>query len=278
MTRKTITTLFLCAVWAADAQDAEWLKAMATKSVVYQVPGMDRVKVARDIAYKNVESGSLLCDIYTAENSQQAGPRPGVILIHGGPVPRSPETSPKNWEPFQSWGRLVAASGLSAIAFNHRLYGVKQIRDAVADLQDLMKYLQEHAESLGIQTDHLCLFAFSSGGALLSPYFRETPGFVRCVVAYYAALDTPNTEFSAANQLMQNTGRIPPMFLARAGLDTPMWNGFMQRVLQIGMLKNAPIEFMNHPAGHHGFDVVDDNDRSREIIRRTIEFLQTQLK
>jgi hypothetical protein len=34
---------------------------------------------------------------------------------------------------------------------------------------------------------------------------------------------------------------------------------------------------MNHGTGHHAFDIVDNNDRSREIIRATLDFFMTHL-
>jgi hypothetical protein len=37
---------------------------------------------------------------------------------------------------------------------------------------------------------------------------------------------------------------------------------------------NLTIEGVNHPTGHHGFDIEDNNERSREIIKQTIEFIQ----
>jgi hypothetical protein len=37
------------------------------------------------------------------------------------------------------------------------------------------------------------------------------------------------------------------------------------------------IEVMNHPTGRHGFDIIDSNERSREIIQRALEFLKTNL-
>jgi hypothetical protein len=35
------------------------------------------------------------------------------------------------------------------------------------------------------------------------------------------------------------------------------------------------LEVMTHPNGQHGFDILDSDDRSREIIARTIEVLRT---
>jgi hypothetical protein len=34
---------------------------------------------------------------------------------------------------------------------------------------------------------------------------------------------------------------------------------------------------LNHPRGVHGFDNQTDDDRSREIIRRALEFMKTHL-
>jgi len=34
------------------------------------------------------------------------------------------------------------------------------------------------------------------------------------------------------------------------------------------------IELMNHPTGEHGFDILNNDEGSRAIIRRTIEFIR----
>jgi hypothetical protein len=38
---------------------------------------------------------------------------------------------------------------------------------------------------------------------------------------------------------------------------------------------NLVLEVMTHPNGQHGFDILDSDDRSREIIARTIEVLRS---
>ena len=68
-----------------------------------------------------------------------------------------------------------------------------------------------------------------------------------------------------------------PRLLARAGLDHPLLNAYIERLLRGAIAKNVSIDFMNHPTGHHAFDILDDNARSREIIRATVEFLKTHL-
>jgi len=68
---------------------------------------------------------------------------------------------------------------------------------------------------------------------------------------------------------------FPPIFIARAGLDSADLNAGLDQFVQLALKHNLSIEVVNHAAGHHGFDIEDDNDRSREIIKRTIEFLKT---
>ena len=65
------------------------------------------------------------------------------------------------------------------------------------------------------------------------------------------------------------------MFVARAGLDDASLNAGLDHFVQTALKNNVLLELFNHPAGHHGFDIQDDNDRSREILKRTIEFLKT---
>jgi acetyl esterase/lipase len=36
----------------------------------------------------------------------------------------------------------------------------------------------------------------------------------------------------------------------------------------------ARVELLEHPEGRHGFDTLNDDDRSREIIRRTLDFVR----
>jgi hypothetical protein len=42
--------------------------------------------------------------------------------------------------------------------------------------------------------------------------------------------------------------------------------------------RGASLDLMNHPAGRHGFDILDNDARSREIIRRTLAFLRDHLE
>lgn len=247
----------------------------AQAHIYYLVPGMENVAVKQNLIFKTTEDGDLLFDLYSPVSGDQ--PAAAVILVHGGPVPPNLRTCPKDWGLFHSFGRLLGASGLAAVTFNHRFFGLDKILDAQADIGDLIAHVQSNAGTLGVDADRLCLWFFSGGGVFLADFLRETPANLRCVVAYYAVLHASVPQFSAAAQISETQGRIPPMLIARAGLDAPALNEGIDHFVQQALKKNATIDLLNHATGQHGFDGRDDNERTRDILRRTVDFIRSNL-
>jgi acetyl esterase/lipase len=114
---------------------------------------------------------------------------------------------------------------------------------------------------------------------------------VRCLVAFYAFLDLQGSplhrkylgeeqirQFSPAVALAQNTGPIPPIFVARAGKDQiPDLQPGLDHFVAEAIARNVALEFVNQPDGEHGFDNQPGDPRSREIVRQAVEFLRTNL-
>lgn len=55
------------------------------------------------------------------------------------------------------------------------------------------------------------------------------------------------------------------------------WLTSIDRFLAAAIAHNTAIKFINHPDGQHAFDIFDDDERSRSIVRRTLAFLQEHL-
>ena len=258
-------------------------------AVVYRVPGMDQVHVRRNVVYRTVGDTRLELDVYSPPDAAPGTRCPAVILIHGGPVP--PGTRAKDWAVFVSYGRILAASGFTAVSFNHRFHGPGALADAAGDVAAAVAHVRSHAEELGVDADRIALWAFSGGGPFLSAHLREQWPFVRAVIAYYAALDLQVPPPGAASGITDETRRefsplrflavagekTPPLLVARAGRDNPWLNASIDRFVQEALARSAPLELMTHPTGQHGFDILDDDDRSREIIGRTLDFLKHRL-
>ena len=262
------------------------LAEMIRMRVVLEVPGMDAVNVRRDLAYKTADGQPLHMDVYSPPGP--ARPRPAVILIHGGPIPR---TGAKSMAMFVSYGELLAASGLVAITFDHRFLAAGRITDAAGDVADLVAHVRKSAASLGVDGDRLALWAFSGGGPFLARSLRERPKWLRAIVAFYAVLDlqqpAPGDDSAISTELRRTLSAVdargqsarsaPPMLVARAGLDNPWLNGTIDRFIAKGLNGGAALDVLNHPDGRHSFDILDNDVRSKQIIRRTIEFLRDNL-
>jgi acetyl esterase/lipase len=256
--------------------------------VVYLLPGMDAVAVHANLKYSEVDNPFLLMDIYTPASSSENAAFPIVILLHGA---AGAQYKPKDWGLFRSWGRLIAAAGMLAVVFTHRLgYPKPLLAEAAIDVRNALDYIRAHARPFNADPDRMALFAWSGGGPLLSIPMQQETSFVRCTMAFYAYLDiqrspshieheTPETLkiFSPISYLNRNAHAVP-LFVARAGQDEiPAMNDSIDRFVAEAIAANAALTFMNYPAGEHGFDNQNDDDRSREIIRAALDFLRTHL-
>jgi acetyl esterase/lipase len=287
---RTTIMLLACAILvstsvAQQPQDPPWLKEFAFKRIVYSVPEMTRVKVAKNQIYKRASSEELKMDVYSLPGKQR---RPAVVFIHGGRIPRNLLTTPKDWGAYVSLGQLVAASGFVGVTFNHRFYAWESLADSQSDVMDLIAYVRDNAESLGVEKDRIILWALSAGGIFLSQPLQQLPPYIRSIIAYYSELDLQNQrkaapasvtdetlrEFSPVHHLGNKEKNVPPIFIARAGLDDKELNDGIDRFVQLALSRNLTVEVVNHATGHHAFDIEDNNERSREIIKRTIEFIK----
>jgi dienelactone hydrolase len=70
---------------------------------------------------------------------------------------------------------------------------------------------------------------------------------------------------------------MPALLLVRAGQDRPELNASIDRFVATVRAGGLPMELVEHPEGHHAFDVLDDTDASRDAIRRVLEFLRRRL-
>jgi len=271
----------------ADRPPADEFMQRVNRPVALAVPGMDRVQVLANRPYGPGDKAHLF-DAYLPE--RRAAPAPVVLLVHGGVGAEVP-FRPKDWGIYRSWGRLLAASGYVAIAFNHRLgFPDPMLQEADQDLTAMLETVRAQARTLGADPARIALVAFSAGGPLLSrPLRQELPG-VRALAGFYPFLDlrksplhqkylAPDavTAFSAAAQLRSPVARRMPFFLARAGKDAipdilPGIDAFVTESLAAG----TPLTLFNHPEAPHGFDH-DADPRTREVLIAFLAFLGTHL-
>ena len=65
--------------------------------------------------------------------------------------------------------------------------------------------------------------------------------------------------------------------MVRAGQDDPGLNRTIDEFMSAAGQRGLAVELVHQPDGHHAFDVADDSDTSREVIRRVLVFLHGHL-
>jgi len=233
------------------------------KAVVLQIKGMHRATVKRGVVYKR--SPRLRMDVYRPRKAR--GRLPAVLL--GGP-PGTGRTSGQK----VGWAQLVAASGLSAVAFDTRSDGgLRSPREPALDVQSAIAYVRSHARRLGIDPNRLCTLGFSAPWHLWAT-MRDPQPWLRCNVAYYEPLDfqTPavGDEFSALVDLRRSPGAIPPMLVV--GHDDSA-DRFQAAATDL----HADVQVVTSPDTAPGFDVGRRTASARAVVKRTLRFLKARL-
>jgi tetratricopeptide (TPR) repeat protein len=229
------------------------------RPAVYRLPDMERAKVQRDITYKTVNSAALKLDVYYPPDVKSGTRLPVVIFINGvGDPPNALKV--KEWGQYTSWPKLVAATGLAAIAYESRA------TDAAADSSDLIDYVRKNAASLKLDENRICLWSCSANVRAGLPLVMQAErNYVRCAVFYYGV--------TAAHPTRQDV----PMLVVRAGRDTPNLNAGIDNFVREALAEDVPLTFVSYVEGQHAFDLLDDNDQSREIIKQTLAFMKFHL-
>ena len=81
-----------------------------------------------------------------------------------------------------------------------------------------------------------------------------------------------------AGKSVDDFPRDVPLFIVRAGQDvTPHLNETIDRFMSKALTRNLPITFVNHSTAPHAFDIMDDSERSREIVRQILTFMRFHL-
>jgi len=267
------------------------LEQLARLPLVFTGPSGNRVNKRADLVYRRSAGEDLKMDLYSPADRTAGGKRPAIIFVHGGPTPRTMALPPKDWGVFVGYGQKAAASGFIGVTFNHRFFALDRLTDAESDIRTLISFLRERAVEFGIDRDRLALWAFSGGGPLLAEFLRRPPAYIRALIFFYALLDlhpllgqggmvideATVARLSPQSALETAAETAPPVFIGRAGLDNPGLNSTIDQFAALALKKNLLLTLANHPGGVHGFDIRNDDARTREIIGQAFEFLHTHL-
>jgi dienelactone hydrolase len=255
---------------------------IATKPVVYRIQETESVAVQRDVRYDASNAG-LMMDIYRPPQSATAPALlPAVIFVLGYSdlgAEKMLGCKFKDMQSYIDWAKLVAASGMIAITYvNH---------DPMGDLNALFHYLQQNSLALGVDANRIGLWSASGNVPRALDLLMQNHPATKCAALCYGVmldLDGSSDVAESAKQryfvnptagkTVTDLPKDVPLFIARAGRDTPQMNGGIDRFVAHALAANLPVTLANHSSGQHAFDLLEDSEASREIIRQILAFLR----
>ncbi|MFJ3302304.1 alpha/beta hydrolase [Streptomyces sp. NPDC086549] len=202
-----------------------------------------------------------------------AGPRPAVLFVHGGPVPRDADPGPRDSPFFLGYARHAASLGVVGAVVEHRLYGITEYARAADDVAGAVELLRADPR---VDPDRIALWFFSGGGLLAADWFAARPAWLRCLALNYPVLaplpgwGAVDERFSPVGALPADGGTLPPLVLTRAGLETPQIAATVERFVNAAEEAKAPMEIIDVPHGVHGFEIYNRTDESREAVTRAV--------
>jgi hypothetical protein len=260
---------------------------MARRKVVYQLAGAEAVTVRRDEVYRVTDAGPLTMDLYYPPDSTPGDRLPAIVVVLGFSGARKPNLlgcSFKEMEWSISWGRLIAASGIVAIVYTNA--------DPADDVAAVFQHVRGHAASLRVDQERIGIFATSGNVPLaLSVLMQEGDRLTCAALCYGFMLDLEGTAFIADAAAQWGFANAPagrsvddlplhvPLFIARAGQDQfPHLNEMLDRFAGKALARNLPLTLVNHATGPHSFDLTDDSEATREVIRQILAFMRHHLQ
>jgi acetyl esterase/lipase len=260
---------------------------VSKRIVLYNLAGMDAVRLRRDVSYGATDSGALTMDLYSPPDAPAGARLPAVIIVSGFPgagIMKAIGCAFKDMGSTTSWARLIAASGIIAVAYSNQ--------EPLGDVQTLVEHLRRNADALGIDQARIGLWA-SSGNVPLALWLlmQKANDCLKCAVLCYGyTLD--GGESTAIADAAKTWGFVNPcagrsaadivhgsaLFIARAGQDQfAGLNERLDRFVAAAMHANLAITAVNHPTGPHAFDLFDDSPTTRDVIRQILAFLRFNL-
>jgi hypothetical protein len=257
------------------------------KRVLYEAPGADKVTIRQGLEYSRTDDLVRTLDVYYPPEWTGATSAPAVLFVSGLSDLGARAflgCCINEMEGYISWGRLVAASGLIGVTY-------RTGPDPAADTGAVLEHLRTRGGTLGIDAARLGLWACSSHVPNALGQVMDRSQSIACAVLCYGfMLDLDGATGVAdarrslpfanpsAGKTVDDLPPDVPLFIARAGRDVnPGLNDSIDRFLSHAVRRNLPVTFVNHPAGPHAFDLDDDSDTTRAIVKGILTFLRLQL-
>jgi len=246
----------LIAVARAESQERE-------RPFYYPQPAAGTIRETKAIRFATADSFPLSFDLYRPARASR--PLPALIFYS---LFWPEENAPRRSNEWASWARVAAGNGIVAILPELRAEpgtgnATTPARARGDDFGRLLAYLREHAAHFNIDMERLAVYSASGAVASAFPAVedpRQTA--IKAAVMYYGSAN------------VETFRQDLPVLYVRAGLDHPEMNAAIVELAARAASQNAPLTLLNHHTGHHGFESLDDDAATRQIIGETLDFVK----
>ncbi len=215
-------------------------------------------------------------DLYLPEAE---GPRPAVVLVHGGPVPAGVEPTPRDWPAFTGYGRLLASRGVVGVTAGHRLHALTDFPRAAQDVAEAVALVRSDPR---VDAERVALWFFSAGGLLAARWLAAPEPWLRCVALTYPVLEPlPNWGLDPAGLsavcAIRGAGALP-VVLTRVERESPAIAATVAEFAAAAAERGADLEPIDVPGARHGFETLDHAPQTRAAVHRAVEEVLARLE
>ncbi len=245
--------------------------------------------------------------VWITRAGEAKGPRPAVVMVHGGPWMRG-----NNWR-WHEWGQFLASRGYVVIEPEFRGstgYGEEHFRAGLKQwglaMQDDVTDALRWAQKQGLASDKACIVGGSYGGYSTLMGLAKDPDMYRCGAAWMAVSDLAlmvegswwvnddgglarrltlpelvgdakhDAAMIAANSPVNLAARIKaPLLLAHGEADRRVPIAHATRMREALVAAGHPVEWITYPDEGHGFSKPED---MLDFARRLDAFLAKYLQ
>jgi tetratricopeptide (TPR) repeat protein len=225
--------------------------------VVLEHPGMNKVKLTKDVVYREHDKKKRHLDIYTMEEGQ--GTKKPVIIFLNGIGDREGQPTMKSWAIYQSWPRLMAAYGYVGVSMETDGNKVQDCFD------DLFRFISKEGSKYGMDENRIGVYAASANTTQSGNYLMKAtihPG-IKAAVLYYGNMPTVPLRKD-----------LPVLFVVAEG---DVRGNSYQHIWNEVLKNKAPWTIKMASGLPHGFDAFSDTDEARIVVKETISFWKNHL-
>lgn len=242
---------------------------MFKKHLVYQEQTMNSIKPTK-IVYRD----TLEADVYFPIMKVATKKFPCVIFVSS-----FAGINFRSIQVYIDWAKLMAANGIIGVVY--------ETNSPSLDFDKLTEYLISNDETLHVDKNKMGIWS-CSGNSLLALNKVNASSQFKCHSIYYGLTTTFNSQYlDEVKEMSKKNGFTffvdseytskTPTFIVRAGKDN--WTIILSSIdefVNLLLTRNIPFELINYPEGQHAFDILDDNETSKQIVIKTIEFFKKE--